>query len=82
MWESIILAPPPPPPALLTHDCNTIARLLRNMRPPSGPSFGVDTTKNISNGNIVSRPSRGSFACVAGKGGEDVLLAQRRQIVR
>jgi len=52
VWESIILAFPPPP-VLPTHDCNTIARLLRNTRPLPGPSFGCNTPYNISNDNMV-----------------------------
>jgi len=37
--------------------CNTIARLLRNTRPPTDPSFECHTPYNIGDGNIVWRSS-------------------------
>jgi len=36
-----------------SHYCNTIARLLRNIRCPPDPPFACHTPYNIANGNIV-----------------------------
>ena len=35
------------------HYCNTVARLLRNIRHPPDPPFVCHTPYNIDNGNIV-----------------------------
>jgi len=49
VWESIILLLPP------THakPCNTIARPMRNIRPPIDPPFLCHTPYNIGDGNLV-----------------------------
>jgi len=54
VWESIILVFVLPPPHLQSLPyCNTIARLLRNIRPPTDPPFVCHTPYNIGGGNVV-----------------------------
>ena len=40
-----------------SHDCNTIARLMRNIWPPPDPPCVCNTPYNIGSGNIVYRPN-------------------------
>jgi len=42
-----------------SQDCNTIARLMRNIRPLPGFPFGCHTPYQFGNGNIVYRSKRG-----------------------
>ena len=56
LWESIILLLPPHHLQSLPY-CNTIARLLRNIRPPTDLAFVCRTPYNIGDGNIVERPT-------------------------
>jgi len=42
-----------------SHYCNTIARRMRNIRPPPDPPCVCNTPYNIGSGNIVYRPTRG-----------------------
>jgi len=50
LYESIILLQPH---LQILRYCNTIARPLRNIRPPTDPSFACHTPYNIGHGNIV-----------------------------
>jgi len=50
--------------------CNTIARPLRNIRPPSDSPCICNTTYNIGNGNIVYRPNCNRRAMQAGRKNE------------
>jgi len=52
LWESIIRLLPPHHLQSLPY-CNTIARLLRNIRPPTDAPFVCHTPYNIGDGNIV-----------------------------
>ena len=52
LWESIILLVAPLFLQRLPY-CNTIARLLRNIRPPTDPPFVCHTLYSIGDGNIV-----------------------------
>jgi len=52
LWESIMLLCPHPHLRSLPY-CNTNARPLRNIRPPTDPSFVCHTAYNIGDGNIV-----------------------------
>jgi len=54
--ESLHLFIPPPYLQRLPF-CNTIARLLRNIRPPTAPPSVCHTPYTIGDGNIVQRPS-------------------------
>ena len=51
-WESIVLLLPPLHLQSLPY-CSTIARPLRNIRPPTDPLFVCHTPYNIGPGNIV-----------------------------
>ena len=52
LWESIILLLPSPLLQSLPY-CNTIARLSRNIRPPTDPPFVCHIPYNTDDGNIV-----------------------------
>ena len=54
LWGPIILFLPPPHLQSL-HYCNTIARLMRNIRPPPDPPYVCHTPYNIGGGNIVAK---------------------------
>jgi len=47
-----------PPNLHCSRYCNTIARLLRNIRPPPDPACVCHTPYNIGKGTVVLRPSR------------------------
>jgi len=51
-WELIILLLTPPHLQSIPY-CNTIARPLRNTRPPTDPSFECHTPCTFGDGNIV-----------------------------
>jgi len=52
LWESITVLLSPPHLQRLPC-CNAITRLLRNIRPPTDPSFVCYRPYNIGDGNIV-----------------------------
>ena len=62
LWDSILLLMPPPHLQSLP-DCNTIARALRNIRPPTDPPCVYHTPYNIVDSNIVQMQVRCMSVC-------------------
>jgi len=52
LWKSSILLVPPPQLQSLPY-CNTVARPLRDIRPPTDPSLLCHATYKIGEGNIL-----------------------------